>query len=451
MNVALSIIIPILNMKEYVSQCLDSVVSQTLKDIEIICVDGGSTDGTLEIIKEYEKRDERISILSSSVRSYGYQMNMGLEAAQGEYVGIVEPDDFIDRKMFQIMFEKTEMIGKADFVKGGFFQYAEAFGDYLMKTNACLSEKVDNKLIILNNNDEYRLYDLNHIWSAIYKRSFLVDNVIRFNETPGASFQDTSFSILVGILAESCIYSNDCFYYYRIDNPSSSVKSNTKVTCVVDEYRFVMNELLIRGKNDEKTISAIQKQKLKTYRWNYLRLSKEGRKLFLHTINKELEQYSEEFVKNELSPEELSSYVLLSSADADDILKQREKKIKNDLYNICKLLKGKTPCVLVGCGSFGEKILLMQRLLKEQTIVAVCDNSKQKQKTHFHDYVVAGVEYTVSDFPEAIYIVANKYRNSEIVYQINDLGINNSNIFTVSEMPPLPDIVSVCCQFVERR
>ena len=85
MNVALSIIIPILNMKEYVSQCLDSVVSQTLKDIEIICVDGGSTDGTLEIIKEYEKRDERISILSSSVRSYGYQMNMGLEAAQGEY------------------------------------------------------------------------------------------------------------------------------------------------------------------------------------------------------------------------------------------------------------------------------------------------------------------------------------------------------------------------------
>ena len=90
-----SVIMPSLNVVSYIRECIESVVNQTLKDIEIICVDAGSTDGTLEVLEEYTAKDNRIKLLHSDKKSYGYQMNMGIDAATGEYIGIVETDDYI--------------------------------------------------------------------------------------------------------------------------------------------------------------------------------------------------------------------------------------------------------------------------------------------------------------------------------------------------------------------
>ena len=96
-----SVIMPSLNVVQYIQECMESVVRQTLSDIEIICVDAGSTDGTLEILQEFAKKDQRISIIVSDKKSYGYQMNLGLKAAKGEYIGIVETDDFIEPNMYE--------------------------------------------------------------------------------------------------------------------------------------------------------------------------------------------------------------------------------------------------------------------------------------------------------------------------------------------------------------
>ena len=96
-----SVIMPSLNVVQYIQECMESVVRQTLSDIEIICVDAGSTDGTLEILQEFAKKDQRMSIIVSDKKSYGYQMNLGLKAAKGEYIGIVETDDFIEPNMYE--------------------------------------------------------------------------------------------------------------------------------------------------------------------------------------------------------------------------------------------------------------------------------------------------------------------------------------------------------------
>ena len=100
----LSIIIPTLNSAHYLKECIDSVLNQLLCDIEIIVVDANSTDGTLQILQDYAKSDSRLSLIISERKSYGYQMNLGIAKAQGEYIGIVESDDFIKPTMFERLY-----------------------------------------------------------------------------------------------------------------------------------------------------------------------------------------------------------------------------------------------------------------------------------------------------------------------------------------------------------
>lgn len=97
---AVSVLIPCFNVERYVRECLDSVVNQTLGDLEILCINDGSTDATPDILREYAARDARIRIIDKPNSGYGDSMNRGLDAASGEYIGIVESDDRAEPDMF---------------------------------------------------------------------------------------------------------------------------------------------------------------------------------------------------------------------------------------------------------------------------------------------------------------------------------------------------------------
>ena len=100
-----SIILPIYNVREYLAEALDSVINQTLRDLEIICVDDGSTDGSLDIIREYAAKDPRIVVITGPNGGYGKAMNKGLDRATGDYVGIVEPDDYVIPEMYEELYQ----------------------------------------------------------------------------------------------------------------------------------------------------------------------------------------------------------------------------------------------------------------------------------------------------------------------------------------------------------
>ena len=117
-----SIIIPTYNVEMYLVECMDSVVRQTLKDIEIICINDGSTDGSLEILKSYAEKDDRIIIVDKENGGYGIAMNIGLEKATGEYIGIVEPDDFVPINMYEDLYEIAKE-NNLDFVKADFYRF----------------------------------------------------------------------------------------------------------------------------------------------------------------------------------------------------------------------------------------------------------------------------------------------------------------------------------------
>lgn len=115
----ITVIMPSLNVAPYIEECISSVERQTLKDIEILCIDAGSMDGTLEILQNHAKDDSRIRIINSPVKSYGYQVNLGIKEASGEYIDIVETDDYVSDRMLETLYEAVSKYS-ADFVKSSF-------------------------------------------------------------------------------------------------------------------------------------------------------------------------------------------------------------------------------------------------------------------------------------------------------------------------------------------
>lgn len=266
-----SIIVPVCNVQSFLRQCLNSLTDQTLQDIQIICIDDGSTDASLAILQEYAARDPRIEIISKPNAGYGHTMNCGLAAAKGEYIGIVESDDFAEVDMFEKLYSLAKK-HDVDIVKSNYYQYLTdtdpAKGFIVENLAGCIYDEVfcplDSQSIFLTQPA---------IWSALYKRDFLLKEDIVFLETPGASFQDTSFNFKVFAAAKKVILTKDAFLHYRIDNANSSVKSLKKVFCICDEYKEIWDFAHSRIGVFESLKYRIPQIQFGGYVWNLERLT----------------------------------------------------------------------------------------------------------------------------------------------------------------------------------
>ena len=121
-KVAVSVIVPVYNVERYLRQCLDSLRAQTLKEIEIICVNDGSTDGCPGILEEYAKKDSRIRMINKENTGYGDSMNIGIRAATGEYIGIAEPDDYVLPAMYKTLY-RAAVSHQCEIVKADFYRF----------------------------------------------------------------------------------------------------------------------------------------------------------------------------------------------------------------------------------------------------------------------------------------------------------------------------------------
>lgn len=285
-----SIIVPTYNVEQYLEECLDSIVGQTLRDLEIICVNDGSTDGSLDILKRYTTTDDRIFIIDKQNAGYGCAMNDGLDRATGEYIGIVEPDDYVDLHMYEDLYhiakEKDLDIVKADFYRFVCDKNGEVRRSYdaLSKDGTGYNEVVDPK-----ENDEIFRYVLN-TWSGIYRREFIERYHIRHNTTPGASFQDNGFWFQTFCLAERIYFVNKPYYMNRRDNPNSSVKSRAKVYCMNEEYQFIYKFLDEHTELKQRFIYVYSMQRFRNYFWTYSRIDDKFKKEYLERMAEELRE-----------------------------------------------------------------------------------------------------------------------------------------------------------------
>ena len=284
-----SVLIPIFNVEKYLRLCLDSVVNQTLKDIEIICIDDGSTDSSPEIIASYAKKDKRVKVITKKNSGYGDSMNKGLEAATGKYIGIVESDDTATLDMFETLYDLAEKNG-VNFVKSSFYFYWSQRQPQDVPLDMFNHAYAESAIEPINHPELFRL--LPCIWSAIYNREFLNKNKIRFLPSPGASYQDTGFSFKVWSMLDKAYVTNQPFLHYRQDNENSSVKSPGKVFCVAEEYESI-EKYLKDNKRFEALKGIMQWCKFNTYYWNVNRLTSAKAKDFLVKMSEEFREADE--------------------------------------------------------------------------------------------------------------------------------------------------------------
>ena len=302
-----SVIMPSLNVVSYIRECIESVVNQTLKDIEIICVDAGSTDGTLEVLEEYAAKDDRIRLLHSDKKSYGYQMNMGIDAATGEYIGIVETDDYIKFDMYEVLYNTAAQY-QVDFVKSDLCKFWDEEKRIYERMPLTGDKSLYYKVLNPSKSPSLLRLTMNNV-SGIYSREFLKTNSIHLNESPGASFQDNGLWFQIFTLAQSAIFIDRTFYCIRRDNPNSSVNNPNKVYIMCDEYDYIYEFL----KKDSARLSFFMPyyivKKYDNYLFTYNRISDEYKLEFLQRFRNEFIEYQKKglIIKDAFSKSKIST------------------------------------------------------------------------------------------------------------------------------------------------
>ncbi len=363
----ISVLMPIYNVERYLREALLSVADQTLRDIEILCINDGSTDDSRAIVAEFCKLDARFRLIDKPNSGYGASMNRGLAEAQGDYVAILEPDDIYEPTALEALY-KAAQVSDADVTKANYWFYwskpqpkdklIQVVKPAWFEDAAQIEHLAVGLLVIGSNNgdasdgiacmvaDPYELpgifFMIPSIWSALYKRSYLAEHSICFLETPGASFQDLSFTFKVFAYTHKVCLVDAPVLHYRQDNESSSVNDPKKAYCVIEELAEIdavvealavnndlgdqvpiksQNTRMQRVVSDQYLSQIAYRIAYDNYLWNYQRLAPDVRKAFIQQGANDLRAkqadgyYNPEFFE---PYQQLNHDVLMKDVDAFD-------------------------------------------------------------------------------------------------------------------------------------
>jgi glycosyltransferase involved in cell wall biosynthesis len=246
-----SIVVPIYNVEKYLRECVDSIFKQTLKDIEVILVDDGSPDKCGKIIDEYAHADSRVVAVHQENTGYSRAVNRGIKMARGEYIGIIESDDWIDDDMYESLYKNAKK-NKTDITKGMFYIYRsipKAGGTqntiYRNPNGIDLRFAPDG---VFKPEDWPRIMGFHaSIWSSIYKAEFI--KKIPIPETAGASYQDFPFMAEMLCKAKRMSVVKRPFVHWRNDdNQGNSTSARGE-------------KLLLMAKNSKTALEILKKYK----------------------------------------------------------------------------------------------------------------------------------------------------------------------------------------------
>ena len=237
-----SVIIPVYNTEEYIDECLNSVRNQTLKDIEIICVNDGSTDGSLAVLEKYAKEDKRIKIINQKNQGVSVARNNGIANAQGEYIMFLDSDDYLVPYACEKEY-KLAVKNKADVVGFEFriFKDGKTFDlfsiDYdSSKINIYTRKENENPFLALR-------FNCNNVNSKIWRRSFINENNLSFKEGLCIG-EDTLFAMLSALKLYKFVKDENEIYVYRTARDGSAVTTLRKnVKEMLNNCSILLKEL----------------------------------------------------------------------------------------------------------------------------------------------------------------------------------------------------------------
>lgn len=288
MQPKVSIIVPVYNNEVYVIPCIKSLISQTLTDIEIICINDGSTDSSSDILHSFAEKDDRIVVVDKENGGYGVGINRGIELAHGEYIGILESDDFADLDMYETLYSYAKAFD-LDVARANFYLYWSK----KIKKDTFLElfpeHECDRVIDPSNREDQHCFYVQPALWSAIYKASFIRDNKLRLLETPGAAYQDTAFNFKIWACAKRVMFVHKAFVHYRQDNEASSINNQNKIYNICLEYAEVDRWLREDRPDLRKSLAPVKnKMMCDAYTWNTARIARKYQLEFVKRYGEEL-------------------------------------------------------------------------------------------------------------------------------------------------------------------
>lgn len=374
MSPKVSVIVPVYNNQEYVVTCMDSLVSQTLRDIEIICINDGSTDNSSKVLHSYADRDARVVVVDKENGGYGVGINTGLDLARGKYVTILESDDFADLDMLETLYNCAEAFD-LEVVRANFYLYwaKKLKNDRLLELFG--AHECDRVIDPSVKENQHCFYVQPALWSAIYRTDFIRGNNLRLLETPGAAYQDTAFNFKIWACAKRVMFVYKPFVHYRQDNEASSINNPGKVNNICLEYAEIRRWLKEERSDLRGALAPVAtKMMCDAYTWNTGRVAEEFRVPFAKRFGEELaaaeaagefdpslfEPGELEVVRTtESNPEAFVDY-LFSGKDPHQGLERVGRKIRTLTWTASRSGLRAAGDLILGKarGAFGERSLL---------------------------------------------------------------------------------------------
>ena len=429
-----SVLVPVYNVKTYLRECLDSLAAQTLQSIEFVCIDDGSTDGCSEILDAYAAKDARFRVIHKENSGYGASMNVGLRAARGTYIGIVESDDFADAEMFAALSREADA-NHADVVKSNFFSFTKREGDCFCELLKGCSYR---KICSIKNTPKLLLTDT-FVWTSVYRKMFLLENDIWFHETPGASYQDVAFSLKVAACCRRMYLLPEAYLHYRVDNMAASThQTKKKIYCYHDEFEEYW-KFLEKRNPEEKIWGAIAACNM----WRHYRHT-----CFPHVTRMEVATYlhrvAREFHALEKAGELRADYWpleewqelcnLLQHPESQIFAYMQEKQLAELLkMGFMQMVKDATAIYLYGAGQVAQHLFDILDVYKIRVAGFLVD-CPEENPASFADLPVASWKEASVDREHDLVVIAVTPRKpevqQEIFFQLEQAGYRNVIVLT---------------------
>ncbi len=344
-DIKVSVVMPFHNGRDYIEETMGYILAQTLKDIEIICVDDESTDGTADILRDYEKKDSRVRVFEQAKANAGAARNLGLRYAAGEYVLFLDSDDLFEPELLEKMYEACKR-DLADICVCNADQYDTEKKEYVDKPQYLREKFLPEELPFSKETiGKYILYFTTSVpWNKMVRRSFLTEQGIDFQEIARAN--DQYFSIMCLILAERITIERSRLIHYRVcqkdnlttrysETPLCSYEAMLKVHHTLESKGLLQNPV-VRCALDNKILNLLLyslniQSDLNGYRQLYNKFKDEGfRELGFEVQEKEYYFNPQEYTNLQLILENTcEQYLLLKNREYRDTIGRKNNLIKN--------------------------------------------------------------------------------------------------------------------------
>lgn len=263
MKPKVSIIVPVYNVEKYLDRCMESLLNQTLKDIEIILVDDGSPDNCPQMCDDYAKKDSRVKVVHKQNAGLGYARNSGLDVASGEYVAFVDSDDYVDTSMYETLWNEA-CSSKMDVVfcgfrieqRNGIWKDSNEVAERTEWNGEGVKDFILDMIACAPYVKKERKYEMS-VWHSIYKTSIIENNRIRFHSEREVVSEDFPFQVEFLLRANKVVYLPLVFYYYCLNG--------TSLTTTFKPEKYERFKALYKLLNDQ--LTDIPESQLRTDRF----------------------------------------------------------------------------------------------------------------------------------------------------------------------------------------